>query len=166
MKKSTTSKIRPENITKSSNDNTVKKRKSREQVGYSEKRCQNTIYMPKSTTGQLNIKSNEKIAIRASRDKEKSQDHSTPNRTKPRMLSRERRKSRTLSPSEIKMLHSAVRRPDIVEKEQKKDVLTDSHSSIQTDSKEVDYDYEDDFEVRKNGRKILMKIYMIIILCC
>ncbi|KAG5313458.1 WDR60 protein, partial [Acromyrmex insinuator] len=166
MKKSTTSKIRPENVTKSSDDNTVKKRKSREQVGYSEKRGQSTIYMPKSTTNQLNIKSNEKIAIRASRDKEKLQDHSAPNRTKQRMLSRERRKSRTLSPSEIRMLHSAIRRPDIVEKEQKKDVLTDSHSDIQADLNEVDYDYEDDFEVRKKGGKILMKIYMIIILLC
>ncbi|XP_011058037.1 PREDICTED: WD repeat-containing protein 60 [Acromyrmex echinatior] len=146
MKKSTTSKIRPENVTKSSDDNTVKKRKSREQVGYSEKRGQSTIYMPKSTTNQLNIKSNEKIAIRASKDKEKLQDHSAPNRTKQRMLSRERRKSRTLSPSEIRMLHSAIRRPDIVEKEQKKDILTDSHSDIQADLNEVDYDYEDDFE--------------------
>ncbi|KYN40872.1 WD repeat-containing protein 60, partial [Trachymyrmex septentrionalis] len=146
MKKSTTSKIRPENITKSSDDNTVKKRKSREQVGYSEKRDQSTIYMPKSTADQLNIKkSNEKIAIRA-KDKEKSQDHSASNRTKLQMSSRERRKSRTLSPSEIRMLHSAIRRPDIVEKEQKKDVLTDSHSGIQADSNEVDYDYEDDFE--------------------
>ncbi|KAG5344999.1 WDR60 protein, partial [Acromyrmex heyeri] len=164
MKKSTTSKIRPENVTKSSDDNTVKKRKSREQVGYPEKRGQSTIYMPKSTTNQLNIKSNEKIAIRVSRDKEKSQDHSASNRTKQRMLSRERRKSRTLSPSEIRMLHSAIRRPDIVEKEQKKDVLTDSHSGIQADLNEVNYDYEDDFEVRKKGGKILMKIYMIIIL--
>ncbi|KAG5308893.1 WDR60 protein, partial [Pseudoatta argentina] len=163
MKKSTTSKIRPENVIKSSDDNTVKKRKSREQVGYPEKRGQSTIYMPKSTTNQLNIKSNEKIAIRVSRDKEKSQDHSAPNRTKQRMLSRERRKSRTLSPSEIRMLHSAIRRPDIVEKEQKKDVLTDSHSGIQADLNEVNYDYEDDFEVRKKGGKILMKIYMIVI---
>ncbi|KAG5345532.1 WDR60 protein, partial [Acromyrmex charruanus] len=164
MKKSTTSKIRPENVTKSSDDNTVKKRKSREQVGYPEKRGHSTIYMPKSTTNQLNIKSNEKIAIRVSRDKEKSQDHSASNRTKQRMLSRERRKSRTLSPSEIRMLHSAIRRPDIVEKEQKKDVLTDSPSGIQADLNEVNYDYEDDFEVKKKGGKILMKIYMIIIL--
>ncbi|XP_018316438.1 WD repeat-containing protein 60 isoform X3 [Mycetomoellerius zeteki] len=146
MKKSTTSKIRSENVTKSSDDNTVKKRKSREQVGYSEKRGQSTIYMPKSTTDKPNIKSNEKITIRASRDKEKSQDLSAPNRTKPRMSSRERRKSRTLSPSEIRMLHSAVRRPDVVEEEQKKDVLTDSHSGTQADSNEADYDYEDDFE--------------------
>ncbi|XP_018392135.1 PREDICTED: WD repeat-containing protein 60 [Cyphomyrmex costatus] len=146
MKKTTTSKIRPENVTKSSHDNTVKKRKSREEVGYSEKRGQSRIYLPRSTVDKLNIKSNEKIAIRTSRDKEKSQDFSASNQTKLQMSSRDRRKSRTLSPSEIRMLHSAVRRPDVIEKEQKKNVLTDSCSDIQADSNEADYNYEDDFE--------------------
>lgn len=147
LTKKTTSKTRLENAVKSSDDSMVKKRKSREQVGYSEKRGQSTIYVPRSTTDKLNVKSNEKIVHRTSRDKEKSQDSSAPDRTKSRMSSRERRKSRTLSPSEVRMLHSAVRRPDVVEKvERKKGVLTDSRSHTQADSDEADYDYEDDFE--------------------
>jgi len=151
-KKSIASKIKPESAIKSNDDNTIKKRKSREQIGYSEKRGQSTIYMPRSTTNKLNVKSNEKIAHRASRDKEKSQNLSTSNRTKPRMSSRERKKSRTLSPSEIRMLHSAIRRPDVMEKvEQRKSDRTDSHSATQADSIE-DYDYEDDFEVRKKEK--------------
>ncbi|XP_071653960.1 cytoplasmic dynein 2 intermediate chain 1 [Temnothorax longispinosus] len=144
--KSTTSKTRSENALKSSDDSTVKKRKSREQqAGYSEKRGQSTIYVPRSTASKLNVKSNEKTVHRSSRDKEKSQDSPAPDRTKPRMSSRERRKSRTLSPSEVRMLHSAVRRPNVVEKvEQKK--TSDSRSHTQADSNEADYDYEDDFE--------------------
>lgn len=146
--------MRPENAIKPSDDSTVKKRKSREQMGYSEKSGQSTIYMPKSTTSKLNIKSNEKIVHRASRDKEKSQDSPAPDRTKPRMSSRERRKSRTLSPSEIRMLNSAVRRPDSVKKvEQKKGVVTDNRPDTQADSIDADYDYEDDFEVRKKRKK-------------
>lgn len=147
-KKSTTSKIRSEDALKSSDDSTVKKRKSREQVGNSEKRGQSTIYMPKSTTSKLNINSNEKIAHRTTRVKEKSQDSPAPDRSKPRMSSRERRKSRTLSPSEIRMLHSAVRRPNVVEQ---KRVSDSSH----TQADEADYDYEDDFEVRKRRKEIL-----------
>lgn len=151
-KKSTVSKIKSENAIKSSDDSTVKKRKSREQVGYSEKRGQSKIYMPQSTASKFNIKSNEKIAHRTSRDKEKSQDSSTPDQTKSRISSRERRKSRTLSPSEIRMLHSAISRPDVVEKvEQKK--VSDNRSHTQAESD--DYDYEDDFEVRKKKEKKL-----------
>jgi len=147
-KKNIASKIKPESVIKSSDDSTIKKRKSREQVGYSEKRGQSTIYMPRSITNKLNIKSNEKIAHRTSRDKEKSQDLPTSDQSKPRISSRERRKSRTLSPSEIRMLHSAVRRPDVMEKvEQRKSDITDSHSATQADS--IEDDYEDDFEVRK-----------------
>jgi len=147
-KKNIASKIKPESTVKSSDDSTIKKRKPRE-VGYSEKRGQSTIYMPRSITNKLNVKSNEKIAHRVSRDKEKSQDLPTSDQTKPRISSRERRKSRTLSPSEIRMLHSAVRRPDVIEKvEQRKNDITDSHSATQADVS-IEDDYEDDFEVRK-----------------
>lgn len=148
------SKIKSENVLKSSDESTVKKRKSREQVGYSEKRGQSTIYMSQSTASKLNIKSNEKIAHRAPRDKEILQDSSAPDQTKPRIASRERRKSRTLSPSEIRMLHSAIRRPDMEKVEQKK--VPDSRSHTQADSDEADYDYEDDFEVRKKKRKEIL----------
>ncbi|XP_011875814.1 PREDICTED: WD repeat-containing protein 60 isoform X2 [Vollenhovia emeryi] len=138
---STTTKARSGNAPKSSDDSTVKKRKSREPAGYSEKRGQSTIYVPKSTASKLGVKPNEKIAQLASRDKEKLQEFPAPDRTKPRISSRERRKSRTLSPSEVRMLHSAVRRPDVVEKaEQRKE----GRSRTQAD--EADYDYEDDFE--------------------
>lgn len=151
-KKSTTSKMRPENTTKSSVDSTVKKRKSREQVGYSEKRGQSTIYVPKSTMSKLNTKSNEKIAHRTSKDKKSQEETPAPDRTKPRISSSERRKSRTLSPSEIRMLHSAVKRPNIAEKTEQKKVM-DSRPDTQADSDEANYDYEDDFEVRKKKRR-------------
>ncbi|KAL6262566.1 hypothetical protein P5V15_005358 [Pogonomyrmex californicus] len=144
-KKSTTTKTRSENAIKSSDDSTVKKRKSREQIGYSEKRGQSTIYMPKSTTSKLN-KSNEKTVSRLSRDKEKLQNSSAPDRTKPRISSKERKKSRTLSPSEVRMLHSAVKRPEVVEKTEQKKDSTESHVGAQTDVDEADCDYEDDFE--------------------
>lgn len=164
-KKSTTSKIRSEIVLKSSDDGTIKKRKSREQAGLSEKRGQSTIYMPKSTASKLNTKSNEKIAHRTSREKEKSQDFPAPDRTKTRLSSRERKKSRTLSPSEVRMLHSAVRRLDVIEKVGQKKV-SGSRSHTQADS-EADYDYEDDFEVRKKKKEILNEIYkMNIILLC
>lgn len=137
-KKSTNSKTRSENAIKSSNDSTVKKRKSREQAGYSEKRGLSTVYMPKPIASKLNVKSNEKTVHQMSTNKEKLQDSSVSNQVK-RQLSKERRKSRTLSPSEIRMLHSAVKRPEKVE--QKEDA--------QADSDQADYDYEDDFEVKK-----------------
>ncbi|XP_011337865.2 WD repeat-containing protein 60 [Ooceraea biroi] len=140
MGKSTSSKIKSENVTKLNDDSMVKKRKSRESAGYSENRGLSTIYMPKSTVSKLSVASSEKSTHRTSRDKEK-QDFSVPNRTKGRVSSRERRTSRTLSPSEIKMLHSAIKRPDVMEKvEQKKNVPS------QADSDDADYDYEDDFE--------------------
>lgn len=143
------SKTRSENvITKSNDDSTIKKRKSREPAGYSEKRGLSTIYMPKSTTNKLDIKSNEKIVHPTTRDREKLQVVPKAN-TKPRMSSRERRKSRTLSPSEVKMLHSSVKRPDAAEKiEQNKNIAQDNLNP-QTDSDGGDYEYEDDFEVKK-----------------
>jgi hypothetical protein len=131
----------------------IKKRKSREQAGHSEERALSTIYqMPKSTASKF--KSNEKIMHRMSSDKEK-QDFSVPNRAKPRVSSRERRKSRTLSPSEIKMLHNAMNRPDITETiEQKKNISTNDHQNAQVDLNDADYDYEDDFEVEKINQQI------------
>ncbi|XP_012543716.1 WD repeat-containing protein 60 isoform X2 [Monomorium pharaonis] len=145
-KNSTTSKIRPENATKLSDDSIVKKRKSREQVGYSEKRGQSTIYKPKTNVSKLNTKSSEKITCRTSKDEEKSQNPPVSDQTKPRISSSERRKSRTLSPSEIRMLHSAVNRLNVEEKtEQKKNMVTVG-PDMQADSDDANYDYEDDFE--------------------
>lgn len=150
------SKARSENvITKSSDDSTIKKKKSREQAGYSEKRGLSTIYMPKSTTNKLDIKSNEKTVHRTMRDKVKLQDVAKANRTKPRMSSRERRKSRTLSPSEVKMLHGTVKKPNAMGKiKQNKNItqVKDNNLELRTDSDEGDYEYEDDFEVKKRKR--------------
>lgn len=142
IKKSTSTRsTRSENVPmKSSDDSTVKKRKSREQTGYSEKRGLSTIYMPKAAASKINIKSSEKTEPRVTRgDGEKSRGAAVVDQTKSRMPSKERRKSRTLSPSEIRMLHSAVKRSGAAEK-------IDSRNT-QPDSNEGDYDYEDDFEV-------------------
>lgn len=148
-KVSTNSKTRNDKLATKSNDNsTTKKQKSRE-TGYSEKRGVSTIYVPKSTTSKLNAKSNEKTASRTTRDKEKLQDTPVPGQTKSRMSSRERRKSRTLSPSEIRMLHSAIRRPDDVQSNKDTVKNKDSRAKAQADSDEADYEYEDDFEVKE-----------------
>ncbi|XP_029671470.1 WD repeat-containing protein 60-like isoform X2 [Formica exsecta] len=148
-KKNINSKTKSENAIKLNDDSTIKKRKSREQTGYSEKRGVSTVYMSKPIANKLNIKSKEKTVYRTSRDKEKLQDSSVFGQAKSQLSSRERRKSRTLSPSEVRMLHSAVKRPEIAEKiEQKKNITTDppDHPDAQADSDQADYDYEDDFE--------------------
>ncbi|XP_014469680.1 PREDICTED: WD repeat-containing protein 60 [Dinoponera quadriceps] len=142
-KVSTSSKTRSEKPAKLSDDSTVKRRKSRE-AGYSEKRGLSTIYVPKSTTSKLNAKLNEKTGSRATRDKGKLPDAPAPDRTKARMSSRERRKSRTLSPSEIRMLHSVTRQPGSTEQSKGRD--KNSRPNAQADSGEADYEYEDDFE--------------------
>ncbi|GAB1859922.1 Wd repeat-containing protein 60 [Camponotus japonicus] len=144
LKKSTNSKTKSENAIKSNDDSTVKKRKSREQTGYSEKRGLSTVYMPKPIASKL--KSNEKTVHRTSRDKEKLQDSS--DQIKPQLSTEKRRQSRTLSPSEIRMLHSAAKKPEKAEKiEQKKNITTDAPNySAQADSDQADYNYEDDFE--------------------
>lgn len=148
--------MRSENAIKSSDDSTVKKRKSKEQAGYSEKRGHSTVYMPKPIASKLNVKSNNKAVHQTSRDKEKLQDSSVSGQAKPQLSSRERRKSRTLSPSEIRMLHSAVKRPEKMERiEQKENITTDAsdYPDTQADSDQADYDYEDDFEVKKCKKK-------------
>lgn len=164
LKKSTNSKTKSENAIKLSDDSTVKKRKSREQTGYSEKRGLSTVYMPKPIASKL--KSNEKTVHRTSRDKEKLQDSS--DQVKPQLSTKERRQSRTLSPSEIRMLHSAAKKPEKAEKiDQKKNITTDaSNYSAQADSDQADYDYEDDFEVKKYKKKkrIVYKNYITLII--
>lgn len=149
LKKSTNSKTKSENAIKSTEESTIKKRKSREQTGYSEKRGLSTVYMPKPIASKL--KSNEKTVYRTSRDKEKLQESAESAQVKPQLSSKDRRQSRTLSPSEIRMLHSAVKKPEKAEKiEQKKNTTTDApdYSDAQASSDQADYDYEDDFEVK------------------
>lgn len=150
---STSSKTRTEKLaTKSNDDSTMKKRKSRE-AGYSEKRGVSTIYISKSTTSKLNVKLNEKTS-RTTRDTGKLQEAPAVERAKPRMSSRERKKSRTLSPSEVKMLHSAIRRPsDAGNVERNRDTARSKESRPKAHSDEVDYEYEDDFEVKEKRSK-------------
>lgn len=162
--KSTSSKMKSESVTKLNDDSMVKKRKSRESVGHSEKRGLSTMYIPKSTAGKL--KPNEKTAHRTSRDKEKLQDSSVRNQSKPRISSRERRKSRTLSPSEVKMLHSASKRP---EKVGQNSSTSNHRQAAQMDSDNTNYDYEDDFEVKKAkslSADLSKSIYEIAIAFC
>lgn len=146
-KVSTSSRTKTDKLaTKPSDDSTTKKRKSRE-AGYSEKRGLSTIYVPKPATSKLNTKSTTEKTASRTRDKEKLRD--APGQTKPRMSSKERRKSRTLSPSEIRMLHSAIKRPDNVGPENRvaaKD--KNSRGNVQAGLDEADYEYEDDFEVK------------------
>lgn len=139
--------MKPENIAKLSDDSMIKKRKSRESAGRKEeKRGSSTIYVPKSTASKLGMmKSSEKTTHQTSRDKKKLQDSSV---SRQRISSRERRKSRTLSPSEIKMLHSAVKRSEKAEQTKKNVSMNDQDAQMDSD-----YDYEDDFEVEKRKQE-------------
>lgn len=132
-------------LMKKSDINAVKSSKSssgRIQSNYSEKRGQSTIFIPQSLTTKLNAKLSNKSTSSVSKNGEEVKTYSSETtESKPR--SRQRRLSRTLSPSEVKMLHSATNRSDPVQKmDQKKKEKIEIH---QTDN---EYDYEDDFEVK------------------
>ncbi|XP_050593716.1 cytoplasmic dynein 2 intermediate chain 1 [Bombus affinis] len=130
-------------LMKKSDINAVKSSKSssgRIQSNYSEKRGQSTIFIPQSLTTKLNAKLSNKSTSSVSKNGEEVKTYSSETtESKPR--SRQRRLSRTLSPSEVKMLHSANNRSDPVQKtDQKK---KEKIEILQTDN---EYDYEDDFE--------------------
>ncbi|XP_043267572.1 cytoplasmic dynein 2 intermediate chain 1 [Venturia canescens] len=159
------SKSKTKGMTKSSADSS---RMKTERRGNSEKRGTSTIFMPKTEASQKSSKSMGSKEVSKTRtssnrnkdpsqtkvalDKEKSSsvksknDHST----RQRLPSRERRRSRTLSPSEVKILHS---RSQIAESNSKNMVESLSYASklkstkidnkIEADEK---YVYEDDFE--------------------
>ncbi|XP_012260238.2 cytoplasmic dynein 2 intermediate chain 1 isoform X1 [Athalia rosae] len=119
-------------------------------VRYSEKRGTSSIYLPESTrssnivtsktSGQV-IKS--KSNSLSTRDREKpAQTHNKSQSAKdvPRRSSRERKKSRTLSPSEVKILHSVMKTANMINNSKNgKDNSTANDAAH-------DYDYEDDFE--------------------
>lgn len=123
-------------------NNNIKSSKSstgRIKSNYSEKRGLSTIYVPQSFSSKLNVKLLDKSPSSTSKDKEQIKTHtSTPEVTESKLKSRERKLSRTLSPSEIKMLHSAKNRSDSLQK-------MDQNKEEQAD---YEYDYEDDFEVK------------------
>lgn len=107
------------------------------------KRGTSSIYLPKTSrsTGSVSTKTcgpiTAKASLGATKDRQKiGRTDSTEKTGKTvRRSSRERRKSRTLSPSEVKILHSALKRGN----EKQHDVAPKQESE--------DYDYEDDFEV-------------------
>lgn len=134
-------------LMKKSDINAVKSSKSssgRIQSSYSEKRGQSTIFIPQSLTTKLNVKLSDKSISSVSKNGKEVKTYSSSSETtelKPR--SRQRRLSRTLSPSEVKMLHSANNRSDPLQKmDQKK---KEKIEVLQIDN---EYDYEDDFEVK------------------
>ena len=109
-----------------------------------EKRGSSTIYMPKSNASKLSSlttkQSTESIILETRKHIDRN-DKLKERQDKKRQSSRERRKSRTLSPSEVRVLHSAVG-PRQVEKKS-----AEIEVAAKPDSDE-DFEYEDDFEVR------------------
>ncbi|XP_017878315.1 WD repeat-containing protein 60 isoform X2 [Ceratina calcarata] len=136
-----TSKISTDAIKKLNNNNAVKSSKSsgtRMQSGYSEKRGQSTVYIPQSMTSKLNAKLSSKNVASVSKSEEQIRRRSNDTESKPK--SRQRKLSRTLSPSEVKMLHSAINGPDSLQK------VDQSKKKQAQEEISDEYDYEDDFE--------------------
>ncbi|XP_076301003.1 cytoplasmic dynein 2 intermediate chain 1 isoform X2 [Lasioglossum baleicum] len=134
-----------------SSSTTIKHSRSstgRTQSNYSEKRGSSTIYVPPSLSTKLSSKSVNKDTKFLPREEEKAKTNS--NRTgesKSRSKSRQRKLSRTLSPSEIKMLHSATSRPDSTQRSQSKKKPPDTYQMDNEDDYEDDFeDYESDFQ--------------------
>ncbi|XP_078033323.1 cytoplasmic dynein 2 intermediate chain 1 isoform X1 [Augochlora pura] len=133
-KTSATSKTISDPPKRSSSSTIVKSRSStgRIQSNYSEKRGTSTVYVPPSLSTKLSSKSVSKDTRSIPKGEE----------SKPRSKSRQRKLSRTLSPSEIKMLHSATSRPDHMDRNQSKR----RSPSTNTYQRNNEDDYEDDFE--------------------
>ncbi|OAD59275.1 WD repeat-containing protein 60, partial [Eufriesea mexicana] len=128
--------------TKKSSTNAIKGSKSssgRIQSNYSEKRGLSTIYIPQSLTSKLNAKLN-KSANYASKRKEQDKIHSN-TLVETTSKFRQCRLSRTLSPSEVKMLHFTTNIPNSSED-------LDQNNKKQAEALQADNedDYEDDFE--------------------
>lgn len=129
--------------TKKSSSNALKGSKSssgRIQSNYSEKRGLSTIFIPQSLTSKLNAKLN-KSANYASRNKEQDKTHSN-TLVETTSESRQRRLSRTLNPSEVKMLHVTTSKLDSSE-----NLNQNNQKQAEAAQTENEYDYEDDFEV-------------------
>lgn len=102
-----------------------------EKIKISEKRSRSTIYVLESNTNKpKSLSTKQMLDSKALTTKKYDKTDNSKNK---RTTSRERRKSRTLSPSEVKVLHTAI--PN-----QKFD------SVVKPDSDE-DFDYEDDFDI-------------------
>lgn len=143
-----TSKMPSDTMKKLSSSNAIKSSKStgRIQSGYSEKRGISTIYVPQSITSKLNAKPNNKQIASTPKNEEKSNTNLSTSNKSDLKNSKQRRLSRTLSPSEIKMLHSATTRSNSAQR-------IEQDRKYQPEKKQIDneYDYEDDFEVSHNN---------------
>ena len=139
----TKSSIEPVKPSSSNAVESIKKSTKKMQSNYLEKRGLSTIFLPQSLTNKINTKSPNKSIRSISKEEEKVRTHSNSSETtESKLRSRQRRLSRTLSPSEVKVLHSATSRPNSVQKmEQSKKEKVE----IEADNK---YNYEDDFEVK------------------
>ncbi|XP_046625405.1 cytoplasmic dynein 2 intermediate chain 1 isoform X1 [Neodiprion virginianus] len=137
------------------------KSKEKASKSYSEKRGSSSIYLPKtirSSNAATTRTSSQVIASKTSsvstRDKQREGKSESPYKSaenKPRRTSRERKKSRTLSPSEIKMLHQAMKTDKAANDSlsKKDNNLVKSHGEqnrTATNDNTDDYEYEDDFE--------------------
>ncbi|XP_076630071.1 cytoplasmic dynein 2 intermediate chain 1 isoform X1 [Colletes latitarsis] len=122
--------------TKSGKSSTGKIQNSR-----SEKGGLSTIFIPSSLTSKLAAKSVNKNTYTALKEKENGGKDSRISETNnSKLKSRQRKLSRTLSPSEVRMLHSAKPRSDSLQRNQSK------KKQSETLQIENEYDYEDDFE--------------------
>lgn len=160
------SKSKTKVMTKSSGDSSKLRM---EKKSNSEKRGISTIFMPKTEvarkmTKSMGPKEVSKIHMTSGRHKDSPSTKVASDRgknssvkskndplTRQRLPSRERRRSRTLSPSEVKILHS---RSQIADNGSKNLVQSFSHSTPVKNTKindnnetDEDYVYEDDFEV-------------------
>lgn len=99
----------------------------RVQSYYNEKRGESSVFAPKDAAERLGSFSR---ALETRKSREKSQAEVSSD--KPRLSSRERRRSRTLSPSEVKVLNQKINQEKLKTTEKKK-----SYSGVKTEEFEV-----------------------------
>ncbi|XP_012287653.1 WD repeat-containing protein 60 isoform X2 [Orussus abietinus] len=156
--KSTTSRTHSESIRKVTSSKEVDRSKAREKnrTGYTEKRGTSDIYIPKAQTSKYGSKSTDETRVKnteSSQVKDRGR-RSEPKKTETgkesrhRLPSQERRKSRTLSPSEVKVLHSNANKSNVVRKTTSTTLPVKNNPKIDNASNNADseYEYEDDFE--------------------
>lgn len=137
---SRTTKVKPQietQISKHARQTESSRSKEKIKSIISEKRGTSTLYVPESNTSKLKsltAKQSSDSKVLPSRKSHDKKDILKESKSK-RTSSRERRKSRTLSPSEVKVLHSTI-----AIQNQNVDCATKLNS-------DEDFDYEDDFEV-------------------
>ncbi|XP_058797545.1 cytoplasmic dynein 2 intermediate chain 1 isoform X2 [Phymastichus coffea] len=132
-----------------------KSTKDKVQAQYSEKRGESTLYVPKSTASKLNSKpSTDKDSTRKSTEKIKNSKtveiavkSKSSDKPLPRKASRERRKSRTLSPSEVKVLHSTKQRGTVKSRKRGEEIVANEVVAKLEDEMSVEVEEEFPAEV-------------------